>query len=222
MANGDLVRNKASVAVVDYVLEELFQGRLKSGDRVDLDEVAETLGVSRLPVREAVATLERDGIVSTTYHRGVFIEPFDAQSILDDFEIMGLLSGAAVRRLARDPAAETLAALRSLIDDLRAVDPDDTQRTYQVVREILVIEHRAGGSRHLRAQLRTYAGFLPRAFDLIRGRTHEATVNAHNRVVGAIAAGDGERAARYRLEDFRDAGRRTVRELQRRGVLDGD
>lgn len=39
---------KTSAAVVDYVLEELFEGRPKSGDRVDLDEVSEALGTARL------------------------------------------------------------------------------------------------------------------------------------------------------------------------------
>jgi DNA-binding GntR family transcriptional regulator len=44
-------------------------------------------------------------------------------------------------------------------------------------------------------------------------------VEAHTRVFDAIVAGDGEQAARHRLEDFRDAGRSVVRELRRRGVI---
>src|SRR5437016_8946468 len=95
-----IVRTKTSSAVVDYVLEELFAGRLRSGDRIDLDEIGRVLDVSRIPVREALLILERDGIVSTRYHRGVYVEPFDAQSILDDFEILGHLSGIAVNQLA--------------------------------------------------------------------------------------------------------------------------
>ena len=89
-------------------------------DRIDHDQLGESLGISRLPVREALVILERDGIVSMKYHRGVFVEPFDAESILDDFEIMGLLSGVAVRRLAARPAPETVAVLQGLLNDLRA------------------------------------------------------------------------------------------------------
>jgi DNA-binding GntR family transcriptional regulator len=77
-----LVRTKTSSAVVEYVLEELFAGRLRSGARIDLEEVGRALDVSRIPVREALLILERDGIVSTRYHRGVYVEPFDAESIL--------------------------------------------------------------------------------------------------------------------------------------------
>jgi DNA-binding GntR family transcriptional regulator len=213
------VRTKTSAAVVDYVLEELFEGRLSSGDRIDLERVCRTLVISRIPVREAMVILERDGIVSTKYHRGVYVEPFDAESIIDDFEIMGLLSGVALRRLADKQIPETLAALQRLVDDLRATDPEDGERTFELVQQIITLEHRVGGSRRLRAELRSYSGFLPRAYRVITDRSHDSTVRAHARVVRAIVAGDGAKAARYRVEDFRDAGKRVVRELERRGVI---
>jgi len=214
-----LVRTKTSAAVVAYVLEELFDGRLKSGDRIELDAVGAALGVSRIPVREAMVILERDGIVSTKYHRGVYVEPFDAESIIDDFEIMGLLSGVAVRRLAEKQNPETVAALERLVDALRRSDPGDREHIFELVRQIMMLEHRAGGSRRLRAELRSYAGFLPQGFRIISGRSHAATVDAHSLVLRSIVAGDGDSAARHRLEDFRDAGTRVVGELERRGVL---
>jgi DNA-binding GntR family transcriptional regulator len=60
------------------------RGDLRSGNRIDFDAVGAELGVSRLPVREALVILERDGLVSTVPHRGTFVEPFDAESITDD------------------------------------------------------------------------------------------------------------------------------------------
>jgi len=218
MAERRLVRTKTSAAVVDYVLEQLFTGQLRSGDRIDHDQLGEALGVSRLPVREALVMLERDGIVTTQYHRGVFVEPFDAESILDDFEILGLLSGVAVRRLAEERDPETVATLQGLLDELRATRSADKGRIYELVSQIMVTEHRAGGSRRLRAQLRSQAGFLPHAFTFIQ-RSHAATVKAHTQVLEAVRAGDGDAAARHRLEDLRDAGRSVVRELRRRDVI---
>ncbi|MET0903854.1 MAG: GntR family transcriptional regulator [Acidimicrobiales bacterium] len=219
MTEHRLVRQKTSAAVVHHIVERLFTGELRSGDRIDHDALEATLGVSRLPIREALVMLERDGIVSTRYHRGVFVEPFDADSIVDDFEIMGLLSGVAVRRLADQRDPETIAVLRSLIDDLKATKPADRDQLYKVVSEIMTTEHRAGGSRRLRAQLRAHAGFFPHAFQFIN-RSHASTVRAHTQVFDAVAAGDGDLAAQHRLEDFRDAGRSVVRELRRRGVLE--
>jgi DNA-binding GntR family transcriptional regulator len=214
-----VIRTKTSAAVVEYVLEGLFEGRLKSGDRIDLDEVCEALDVSRIPVREAMVMLERDGIVSTKYHRGVYVDPFDAESILDDFEIMGLLSGVAVRRLAENQNPEAISALQGLVDELRLADPMDRDRIFEILQRIMTLEHRAGGSRRLRAELRSYTGFLPHALRFARGRDHDDTIKAHTRVLRTIIAGEGEKAARYRLEDFRDAGRSVVLELERRGVI---
>jgi DNA-binding GntR family transcriptional regulator len=218
MADRRANRTKTSAAVVDYVLEQLFAGAFRSGDRIDQDQLGEVLGLSRLPVREALVILERDGIVSLKYHRGAFVEPFDAESILDDFEIMGLLSGVAVRRLATKHDLETVAVLQGLLEDLRTTRPSDKGRIFELVSQMMIFEHRAGGSRRLRAQLRGHAGFLPHAFQLI-DRSHAATVTAHAEVIEAVARGDGERAAQHRLEDFRDAGRSVVRELRRRGVI---
>jgi DNA-binding GntR family transcriptional regulator len=219
VATRPIPRTKTSAAVADYILEQIFEGHLKSGDRIDLEEVCRELDVSRLPVREAIVMLERDGIVSSRYHRGVFVEPFDAESVVDDFEIIGTLSGVAVRRLAEKQDREVIAALEGLIDDLRAVPPDDRERIVEIVRTILTTEHRAGGSRRLRAELRAFTGYLPLVFRISTDRSHDETVDAHARVVQAIAAGDGDKAARYRLDDFRAAARSVVEELERRGVL---
>jgi DNA-binding GntR family transcriptional regulator len=218
-AGRGLIRQKTSSAVVDYILEDLFEGRLRSGDRIDIDEVARALDVSRIPVREALVILERDGIVSTRYHRGVYVETFDADSILDDFEIVGVLSGIAVRRLADNGDPDAIAGLQKLIAELRRVLPDDPYELFHIVQEILALEHRAGGSRRLRAELRAFTGFLPAALRVRAGRSKRATVEAHARVVRAIVAGEGDKAAEYRLQDFRAAGRDIVRELERRGVL---
>jgi len=204
--------------VADYILEAIFTGHLKSGDRIDFDQIGQALDVSRIPVREALLILERDGIVSTRYHRGVYVEPFTAESVLDDFEILGLLSGIAVRRLAERPDPETIDRLRTLIDELRAAD-DGSGEILPLVQEILTVEHRAGGSRRLRAELRAFTGFLPAALGIGARRGRMATAEAHGQVVAAIVDGDGAKAAEYRIQDFRAAGQEVVRELERRGVL---
>lgn len=210
-------RTKTSNGIVDYFMMELYEGRLRSGDRIDLVEVAEELGVSRSPVREALVILERDGVVSIRHHRGVFVEPFDAESIMDDFEVMGVLSGMAVKRLAarRDP--EVIAELQRLVAELKAAPRD---QTHKIVREILRAEHRSGGSGRLRAQLRESGGFLSWISNFSDGQNPEDVARTHEEVVAAIAAGDGDLAARYRLEDSLAAGRRVVEDLVRRGVID--
>src|SRR3978361_2193793 len=79
--------------VVTHVLNLVLTGKLRSGDRVDRNEIAQGLGMSRVPIQEALVQLEHDGIVSTRYHRGAFVERFDEATILEHHEIYGLLNG---------------------------------------------------------------------------------------------------------------------------------
>ncbi|WP_007516219.1 MULTISPECIES: GntR family transcriptional regulator [Pseudofrankia] len=217
MVSHPIKLEKASSQVVDYLLEEIFEGRLRSGQRIDIINVSKILEISRSPVREAVVMLERDGIVSSRPHRGVFVEPFDADSILDDFEVMGLLSGVAVARLATRPDPEVIAELRRLVRELEAAGSPDRMR--ELVQEILRAEHRAGGSRRLLAQLRAFAGYLSWVFRVHSGQPPGTSALAHGRVVEAIAAGEPEQASHHRVEDFRAAGKAVVQDLARRGVL---
>ena len=91
-----LKRAKTSQAVVDYVQREIFEGRLRPGDRIDVDGVATALGVSPTPVRKALTLLERDGVISKPRARAAYIEHFDAHTLLADFHVLGMLSGVAV------------------------------------------------------------------------------------------------------------------------------
>ncbi len=81
--------------VVSHILHLLLTGKLRSGDRVDRNEIALGLGVSRVPIQEALVQLEHDGIVSTRYHRGAFVERFDEATVLEHHELDGLLNGIA-------------------------------------------------------------------------------------------------------------------------------
>lgn len=208
---------KTSSAVVDYLLDEIFEGRLRSGQRIDLVEVSEALEVSRSPVREALVILERDGIVSIRLHRGAYVEPFDADSVMDDFEILGQLSAIAVARLAKRRDPQVVDELRRLVAELEGASP---ARVGEIVQELLRAQHRAGGSGRLRAQIRAFAGYFPWVFRVESGPSPDAVVRSQARVVDAIAAGDADAAVRVRVDDFRAAGRRVVDELVRRGVLD--
>ena len=76
--------------------------------------------MSRLPVREAVQVMERDGLVVVEPHLGAFVAPFDAQVIHDHFEIVGLVQGVAARRLAERGDPELLAQLEAITAEIRA------------------------------------------------------------------------------------------------------
>src|SRR5690349_11055607 len=106
--------------VVSHVVNLVLTGKLRSGDRVDRNEIAKDLGLSRVPIQEAVVQLEHDGILSTRYHRGAFVERFDEATVCEHLELYGLLNGLASARAAANPTPRILAHLDAALRGLRS------------------------------------------------------------------------------------------------------
>jgi DNA-binding GntR family transcriptional regulator len=106
--------------VVSHILNLVLTGKLRTGDRVDRNEIAKDLGISRVPIQEALVQLEHDGILSTRYHRGAFIERFDEDTVLEHHELYGMLNGIASARAARNPTPRVLGQVDALLRALRA------------------------------------------------------------------------------------------------------
>ena len=107
--------------VVSHVVNLVLTGKLRSGDRVDRNEIAHELGLSRVPIQEAVVQLEHDGILSTRYHRGAFVERFDESVVREHHELHGILLRHRVGARRRRPApASALDQLDTLTDFMRA------------------------------------------------------------------------------------------------------
>jgi DNA-binding GntR family transcriptional regulator len=214
-----LKRAKTSRAVVEYLVQQIFEGRLRPGDRVDVEQVAATLGVSPTPVREALTLLERDGVVSTRVHRSALVEYFNARTLRADFHVLGMLSGVAVARVARDRDPEVISALRHNLAQLAALPAEATEPGYELATEILRIEHRAGSTPRLRAELRGFDGFLNWAARNSNRRRVADMVDAHRRVIEAIEAGDERGASQLRQAQARATAEDVIEELARRGVI---
>ena len=106
--------------VVAHVVNLVLTGKLRSGDRLDRNEIAEELGLSRVPIQEAVVQLEHDGMLSTRYHRGAYVERFDEGVVREHHELYGVLNGIASARAAADPEPEDARRARGIARALRA------------------------------------------------------------------------------------------------------
>jgi DNA-binding GntR family transcriptional regulator len=114
------LRDQSEGLVVAHIVELMLTGKLRAGDRIDHKELAKSLGISRMPIQEAMVELEGAGIVSSQYHRGVFVERFDEFTVREYYEIYGLLSALATVRAAADPARPIVEQLESVIEVMRS------------------------------------------------------------------------------------------------------
>ena len=74
-------RDNLNSIVVEYLKEAILSGTYNEGDRIVETEVADHLGVSRAPIREAIRELEKEGIVETKPRRGSFVTKYSLEDI---------------------------------------------------------------------------------------------------------------------------------------------
>jgi GntR family transcriptional regulator of vanillate catabolism len=118
----DMPRMKPGQRVMMALRKMIASGEIKSGERIAEIPTAVALGVSRMPVRTALRTLEQEGLVVRLGARGYAARGVSSAGIRDAIEVRGVLEGFAARRLAeRGMAPETRARLASLIEEGEAL-----------------------------------------------------------------------------------------------------
>lgn len=104
--------------VYDQLRQEILEGIHPPGTRLIIDEQANRLGVSQIPIREAVHQLESDGFVTIAQHVGATVTDLDATFIYEVFALLEsteVICSTAACKVATD---EQLQALATMIDDM--------------------------------------------------------------------------------------------------------
>jgi DNA-binding GntR family transcriptional regulator len=217
-ASDRISRSNVSSEVADYIREQIFAGRLAFGSRVPQDAIAAALGVSRLPVREALKALESDGMVQSEPHRGTFVSDVSPEDLLDHYDICGVIHGLAASRAATVIDEAQLDALRDL--DRRIHAETDDAKAYELHFAFHQSINRIGGSRRLRAVLHQLSHQLPTSLFTSVAPRDLGSEEAHAAVLEALASGDGDRAAEVCREHLSAEGRLVVDRLRARGLWD--
>jgi GntR family transcriptional regulator of vanillate catabolism len=195
MANGGL---RLTEQVVLKLRELILNGELAAGQRVAEIPIAERLGVSRTPVREALTVLAQEGLLGVAGKRGYQVMSFSSKDIEDAVDMRGILEGAAARLVAEfGPSAELLAALDGcLAEGTRIVGKaryglDDDVRWAEMNGRFHRLLVDACANRALQAAL-ALNNKLPfaSAQAVLGGDTRSAKVAARHREVMVLAQGD--------------------------------
>jgi DNA-binding GntR family transcriptional regulator len=209
---------RAEVAAV--VRDRILNGELVPGTRIDQDGLAADLGVSKLPVREALIQLEWMGLVETVPYRGSFVVELEPDYLRDTYRIYGMVCGLAAERAVTHLSSNDLDALGSLLD--RIDDPRDDHELDEAHMEFHRRINRAGASRRMRRIIGQLLDSLPvRAFDFTP-LWLEDTQREHRAILRLLRDRDGEAAASATAEHFIAGGERVVVALTERGYWGTD
>lgn len=107
--------------VVDSIREAILSGRLAPGETLVERRLAELLGVSKTPVREALIALAANGLVTVTPNRGAVVREVDVSDVRKAYEVRLLLEPWAVAKAVREVA--TLEAARTSLEEARRLLP---------------------------------------------------------------------------------------------------
>ena len=115
-----MLKDHSLTDVIQREIENLlFSDTLHAGDRINEKQLAERLGVSRAPVREATRALQEIGLVEIVKNRGVFVRKVNVKQVVDIFNIRGRLAELAASEAARRITESSFQALTSLIDRMQ-------------------------------------------------------------------------------------------------------
>ena len=203
--------------VADHVRREIFAGRFGPGAKIPQEEVAQELGVSRIPVREGLVILEREGRVRMEHYRGAFVIPMDEASIRDNAEIFGMLYGFIAKRAAERVNPAFLGRLADLSSRLQATDDPGT--IYRLSEEYLDLILELGAAPRTAHVVRRMRSLTVDNLPEVVPGTIEAIKTGTLRLIEAIRDGAPERAAELQMIQQREGADLVVAEFRRRGTI---
>ena len=185
----------AQQVAVAWLRRAIASGDLRPGDRVGQDAVATRIGVSLIPVREALRILESEGLVTYAARRGYTVTRLDLADLAEIYRLRELLEGDAVRRGLPQATTEDLAAIADAGERCRAAAAEgDITVELAANRRFHFLLYAIGASE---IALRLIAGLWDATeayraiyYDLPDGQEHAE--GAHRSIVAAAVARDAE------------------------------
>lgn len=207
-------------SVYDYLFNAIRSGDIKPGQTLTERGLAEKIGVSRTPVREAIRKLEEQGIVTHEPHKGVKVITLSQEKVTQLYDVRELLEGLAVRQLAERQTPEIIEELSAFIE--RA----EKEAVANNVKELSGINSafhlalaRLSGNVYLEAimkMLQTQISLMMSASLSTSGRPLQ-NIREHKMLIDAIRSGDGDFAESIAKHHVRKAREHAMTKLAEGG-----
>lgn len=202
--------------IADHIYAAIVGGEYQPGDRIREEALADSFGVSRGPVREALRILERDAVVRVLPNRGAHVTKLSAREVNDIFEIRKVLMGAMVRRIAKSSGAqiESFATKVAALDRLAAM-PDRVTDYVAASVELSLGLAQASGNERLAEIMRSLARQSWRYTQLALSEPGRREESARNwrAIFDALLQGKAEAAGRAMEKLVDDAREEAVKRL---------
>lgn len=184
--------------VLDHLREEILSSRLAPGSELNEVGLAESLGISRGPLREALGRLAAEGLVTMIPRRGAVVTKLTQREFVDAYQVRAALESLAIRLAVPRLTDDERARLHELAETMVAhAERDDVPAFFETNREFHRMFVVGSGNERLRAmheQLINQMGRLLARSLQLRGSMQQS-IDQHRAILEAVDAGDAARAA---------------------------
>jgi DNA-binding GntR family transcriptional regulator len=215
-----LHRSRASDSVFDILRTNILARGFRPGDRLDVRALADQLGVSATPVKDAVTRLAAEGLVEIRPRSGTFVAELAPDAVAETFEIRRALECLAAERLVEQLTPDLLARFEAIIDamDRPVSNERDRAEHEQKNLELHALLVDASGNRRLAELYRSLNAHLTIARIHSRRRPQherlEQERREHRAILKALTARDAAALVKALDRHIRRAGAALVGDLR--------
>lgn len=185
-------------SVTEAIRQVILQGNLLPGEQVNQAQIAEQLGVSRGPVREALGQLEEEGLIKNVPYKGTYVTEITGEYIHELYSIRRVIETFAVRQAAERANAADLVELRSVLNEMyRVAELDDMIQMGTLDIQFHYLICRSAHHSMLLQMWKSIEMGVRRCLSLRHRIYREAgdVIGTHPDILAAVEAGNAELAA---------------------------
>jgi DNA-binding GntR family transcriptional regulator len=193
--------------VFDALREAIIQGRLKPGERLMEIQLAEELGVSRTPVREAIRKLELEGFLVMIPRKGAYVAGISVKDIVNIFEVRAALESLAAGLAAERITEEELEQLERALVYISEASANNLSAVVQTDISFHELIYKASRNQrlvqivtHLQEQIQRF-----RTASLAQPGRTRTVIEEHRKIVEAISERNVELARTLAREHIENA-----------------
>jgi len=209
----ELVAEKVRRAIRQYVLS----GSIEPGTQLVESQLAEQLGVSRAPVREALQRLESEGLVEYVPGKGVTVPDITEEDLREIYKVRSALEAVAMGLAVERVDADDLTALSSMLEAMQqAAAEGDAERVSAIDLELHEKIWEISGNRRLQRLLTSMADQIQMFLALNTSIYEDLLDNCleHETLLAALSSGSVKDAEQLMVDHIDDAGERTISYLK--------
>lgn len=208
-------RDTLHLKVCNIIREAILKGELKPGQRLKQSDLADAMGVSRMPIREALQKLEAEGLIKLEPHKGAVVKSIEVGDIEEIYALRTELEKMAVYQSVEHLTDEDHQQLTTLVEQMEATEDVDEFIRYNIEFHRLLMK-RSSWER-LNSFISTLWNGLPQQTPhILKGQKETSNVE-HRSILNAVLNRDKETAANLVSNHISRTGNMLVKRLKEEG-----